>query len=78
MDNNLTKCAHKKWTIAHQMCTRCNLINGMNSPTNKGMSSIHTQKLQAKNEKNMSESFKGPSLFKPPSSKMSSLVVFTK
>jgi hypothetical protein len=26
----------------------------------------------------MNESFKGPSFFKPPSSKMSSLVVFTK
>jgi hypothetical protein len=47
----------------------------MNSPTIKGMSLIHTQKMQAKNEKIMSESFKGPSFFKPPSSKMSSHVV---
>jgi len=50
----------------------------MNSPTIKGMSLIHTQKMQAKNEKKMSESFKGPSFFKPPSSKISFLVVFIK
>jgi hypothetical protein len=50
----------------------------MNSSTNKGMSLIYTQKMQAKNEKIMIESFKGPSFFKPPSSKMSSLVVFIK
>jgi hypothetical protein len=68
----------QKWIIADQICACCNLINGMNSPTNKDFFQSTHKKCKKKMKKIMSENFKGPSLFKPPSSKMSSFVVFIK
>jgi hypothetical protein len=51
----------------------------MNNPTNKEFfRSTHTKDARRKRKKIMSESFKGPSFFKPSISKMSSLVVFIK
>ncbi len=74
---NDKKKQHKKWTIAHQMCTHYYLIGGTSNPTNKGIIIDSHTKDASKNEKEklVNENFKGLAFPKPLIFELSFLVI---